>query len=438
MVDQKLPSISIDVSKYMPARIVGGMRRSTKGRRPIFSHRPTPTTTDVPNTNKSKKVKSNPAISMAQNDTPLIQKTNPESVEAAEQNKCSPRSVATDILQNNCYSDDVEHHRRLPKYAYPLLEQITHQSRNHQMKWCCVHMQIIFLTVFTIAAAVFYGRYYPGYPDMHDLVGLGLWMVTILLPLYIAGLVHMRKQLGPVDPFRKMAAMLESQIFLFRFGVAPFEDMEICQTSFRNSAQSIWNSTHLSQQFLLPEEFWNDEKLETNMPTLEEPNEDLSQKDDLAVHREWPFPPQPRHDWVDLEVATEPSEMSPMFQKDNRSALSEEDYRIYRLEHTIASKTTRIQTLEFRVNALQRSIQLLTMGATGTALVSMQWIIPIILALAAAGGSVLEVSSYQHSIRTEKAAVEKLEKILDRWEQNLELPKILALEVESAILESSS
>lgn len=411
----------------MPARIVGGIRRSAKGRRPIFSHRLYQK--DVTATTTSNKVKSNPEIHPEE--TMGIQNTDSESIEA-ETDENSPRSVATDIFHINSAFDQ----RRLPVYAFPLLEQITNQSRNYQMKLFFLNVQIIPLTVLAIAAAVFYGRKYHGYPDVHDLVGLALWFATILLPLYIACLVPIRKNLGPMDPFRKVAATLESQIYLFRLGVSPFEDAETCQTSFQKSAQSLWNLTHSSQH--LPEEFWKDEKLETGMPILEEEPQDQSTKDDLTIYLELPFPPQPRkNDLVDLEAA-ESTEMSPMLKNDNRSALSEEDYRIYRLEHVIKSKMTRIQSLEFRVKALQRIIQLLTMGATGTAIVSMQWIIPIILALATAGGSILEASSYQRSIAMEKASVEKLEKFLQQWEQNTELPKTLAIEVESAILDSIS
>ena len=276
---------------------------------------------------------------------------------------------------------------------------------------------------------------------------LALFVCTLVLPAYVAFLVERRQKYQRktrTANYEIVVARVEREIYLFRTrAVPPYNIMESMDNvaGSKNSRQvfkermqellstDAGNKNQHQLLLNLSENFWNDDDEAENGSSATA----ASEKQHHAS------PVQAESDDVELlninyaELPRMPTETTPMLPKDNpktrsgsdsvqntaeddhekdddgRSMLSPEEYAQDRLNKVLEQKTSLLGLATGVQSILHALMQILTLAASAAALFSLQWIVPIILAITAAIAGVEEVTHLNQRISVEKQVVDKLE-----------------------------
>jgi len=108
---------------------------------------------------------------------------------------------------------------------------------------------------------------------------------------------------------------------------------------------------------------------------------------------------------------------------DKYSPLSMEEYVQVRVEPSLKTATTRVARKKLAQTVLNLTVQLFTVASTGTALLAMQWLIPILMAVTAACGSIGNYTGLDHAVAVETQLVDKLRALLAEQQQQRQLPQ---------------
>jgi hypothetical protein len=100
---------------------------------------------------------------------------------------------------------------------------------------------------------------------------------------------------------------------------------------------------------------------------------------------------------------------------DGYSELSPEHYMNVRIQTFYAKQSARIQWWQTIQDCSEQGIQILMLGTSVTALISYQWTIPIIMAVAAALTNVLEIGDYRKSIASARLILQQLDDLQKRY-----------------------
>jgi hypothetical protein len=100
---------------------------------------------------------------------------------------------------------------------------------------------------------------------------------------------------------------------------------------------------------------------------------------------------------------------------DGYSELSPELYMTVRIQTFYTKQSARVKSWQAIQDCSERGIQLLTLSASVTALVSYQWTIPMIMAVSAALTQVLEIRNYRKSIVSTRQVLQQLDDLQERY-----------------------
>lgn len=336
---------------------------------------------------------------------------------------------------------------KVPSFAWALHDIWTKEVARRHWWVAAYNLQILTFTAATIAAAVFYGHYFEGYPALDDHVAVALFASTVAFPPYVALLVKRKSTMLRKKPLPM--ALLESIIFKFRAQAVDEWDHQTAKDLLKKSTQKLCDGVSFQQ---LPEDFWEDDEDDDDHETDMESFSDSGLLECIMTtnvnHEELPCLPR------DPEAAV-PTETTPILveeatdddsqvvkkekEDDRYSLLTADEYMEFRIDKIAGIKRDERNTLQSRQNLLQNAIKAITFSATGTALVSMQWILPVLLAVTAACGSALEFGSYDQSIEEVTEMVQKLDSIKSRWEEEEDdSTDALVEEAEAAILQGTA
>lgn len=404
------------------ARFVGGARR--KLRRPIFKHR-------------------GAAAEAASKSLKEAKKQDVVRFAAEEQ---SPTTVILDVLQDPL----VETTSReiiptesgppillLPAYAPKLLDISSRRVQSLTRARQSLTGGIIALTAWTIVAAVLYAHSYSGYPSLDDSWAVILFGSTAACPILTALLATKLEKLHPLpSAARAILQKMESTVLLFRVQAMGSHDVDehaARKQELLVELQSLWKSlTEIGSGVkALEDDFWVDDISPDPTPSVTAPS---TSSDESNHYSELPslYAPKPNHK-IALPLAhelEEPTEATPMLARrvdssealpkepeprcdDGRSPLDGDRYLELRLRTALDEKRKELASATFWHKSLNQTIALLTAGASATALLSLQWTIPIILAVSAAGTSVLNAGSFSSEER--KVIVDKLQALEQQY-----------------------
>lgn len=105
--------------------------------------------------------------------------------------------------------------------------------RTRNLHHVLFYVELLFLTVATVVAAVLYGHFYGGYPSMDDdpdPVQISLFLSTMLLPLVVAALQKKEAKLQTSQCYQKIAARSNAEIYKFRTHAAPYQTNSVSDT----------------------------------------------------------------------------------------------------------------------------------------------------------------------------------------------------------------
>jgi hypothetical protein len=294
-----------------------------------------------------------------------------------------------------------------------------------------LHLRLLAFTLVSVIASIVYDQLYSGSRSPQGKVQMLIFVSTILLPLYVTSLKQESDKSNPISKwsaFRVATAKLESEIFKFRCQVAPYRadekneaSMRKTVTAFTNKTRSIWASIqkHLTDDGMsIPDDFWSEgsplveteeakvmtgEALSKAVPAIESPSDETT-----ALLAEIPT-----QEKVIEEDEEDPDELIGV--DDHYSPLKIDDYVELRMNGTMGEAVTALDVMVIRNAHVSNAIKFITILSGGAAALSMQWMVPIILAVTAGLGSGQEFRQYPKRIDLANQGIVRLNDLKLWW-----------------------
>jgi len=365
----------------------------------------------------------------------------------------------------------------VPLFALDLVQQCDAASRRLNQTWTLCHAAVLFLTVSTVTAAVLYGVVYgsrfPCYTSLDCVLPnwkqWSLYGGTVALPCLCARTVLLRRAVVKRgNPYPRLKALLVSELFHFRARVPPYQKekpaslqalvqrlRQLYETQVLMAAKDPAHTLDLAEDFwTVVEEPAKDDgateiaalmayeaiRRETSTPTstnFEYFDESLAYLPSIAPAAAVSTATTSTSDGCDVEAQTTSKESTPLLSNpdkgvaandsknnknnnkpkalvdDGRSPLSPSAYAMLRLESLATAQKNTAASLSRRQHLLESTTTALTLSTSAMAVVSLQWAVPIVLAVAAAAQQGLDLSfaAQQQAV----AARDALERIRAWW-----------------------
>lgn len=338
-------------------------------------------------------------------------------------------SAAFDLKKGS--TDFQKVHKSVLDYAWSFYNVAQVHSHQKKKETESLHLRLLVFTLVEVIASILYDQLYRGSRSPQGKVHVLIFVSTILLPLYVTSLKQESDKSKPISKwsvFRIATAKLESEIFKFRCQVAPYRtdekneaSMRKTATAFTNKTRSIWASiqNHLADDRMsIPGDFWGDgsplveteetiplkgETLARAIPTIGSPADENTAF--LAVI--------PTQEKVIDDDEEDPEEILDV--DDHYSPLKVDEYVELRMNGTMGEDVTALDEMVNRNASVSNAIKFITILSGGAAALSLQWMVPIILAVTAALGSGQEFRQYPKRIDIANQGIVRLNYLKLWW-----------------------
>lgn len=363
--------------------------------------------------------------------------------------------------------------RKVLDYAWSLHRICDEHSHRKKFSAENLHVQLVFYTLSSIVISVLYEKVYSGSTPHNSKIQLVLYVSTILLPLYITSLKQESNEglaLMNWAAFKIAAIRIESEIFKFRCQVGPYrveEKTEIAlqkpvkafATKIKNILSSVLKGNLVEDAMVIPPNFWEFD-VEAHMsplinksiagagadakpplPTMiiaggnndgisfdsHSANNDVRRGEPSSVAIEsTPLlsskvaggggcdeeMPMGNTNANDDDSSTD---SSACFVDDKYCPVKTDDYIELRMQQAMHKKALQIQNMASRNKSINFVTKMITIGSGGTAALSLQWAVPIVLAVTASLGTGQEFRSYPRRIDLGNAMVMQLNELKLWW-----------------------
>ena len=317
-------------------------------------------------------------------------------------------------------------------YALQLVDLCRSAGKRHHALLAAWNTVVLLCTVFAVLAAVWYGHTAEDSllaATAHQWV---LFAATVVLPCLTVWSIQSRKALvSRGNPFPEVQARVESEIFYFRARVSPYKKHAMAEKLLLDKLEGIYRKYVLDtgHSLSLEDGFWKlDDEGEQSLATKPEleikeaeqqiPSPTSTLDFDATLYACLPFLPSSTNSSqseADIEAPAPPSkpnEHTPLLvskketsddiegskkpkaleEDDRRSQVTPHEYQVLRLEKLLSQQSQKVERLTQQKRQLETVASFLTLSTSAMALASLQWAVPMVLALAAGASQVMELT----------------------------------------------
>jgi hypothetical protein len=301
--------------------------------------------------------------------------------------------------------DDIDAVLMVPEYAWAFYHACRNGYRRRRWILALYNVQIITFTAASIILAVLYGHYYGSnnnndtgfFPSLHNPGQLRTFIATIVLPLYVTIVMKSREGFLKKQPnlFPAAFTKTKAEIFKFRTRVGPYQTNEAaqCKEVLATRIQDIWKTVHEvldDAKLALPDRFWEEHQQAQSDAKGATPPTSSKPMDEIDLEAQFDDPPTEKTPCLSRAGQKNPASVNKSVSRHDGEddndylPLSFEEYMILRLQKRLDRKTSQVKFWQLEQNILNQSIMILTLSTSATAMLSLQWSIPILLALTTA------------------------------------------------------
>ena len=356
--------------------------------------------------------------------------------------------------------------RKVLDYAWSLHQICNDHSHRKKFMAENLHIQLVFFTLTSITISVLYEKIYGGSTPTNSNTQLSIYVSTILLPLYITSLKQESNEgLAMMNwkAFKIATTRIESEIFKFRCQVGPYrveekteialqKPVKVFATKIKNILSSVLKGNLVEDAMVIPPDFWEFDVQVHKSHLLNKPMDGSGAKsltppmiigggendgisfDSQSAHNDIVepslvakettplLPPKGVGEGYDEEMPMgnntsddSSTDSSVCFVDDKYCPIKTDDYIELRMQQAMHKKAQKIQKMAGRNKSINLVTKMITIASGGTAALSLQWAVPIVLGVTALLGSGQEFRSYPHRIDLGNSMVMQLNELKLWW-----------------------
>lgn len=351
--------------------------------------------------------------------------------------------------------------RRALNYAWSLRDVCADHAARKRWSAYGLHGRLVLFTLVSIVASIYYERTFGTTSPSTSHYQLFVFVSTVLVPLYITSLKQESNAGAAYNNwgvFSRTAAKIESEIYKFRAQVGPYRVEEKTEIALHQSVQNFVNKiradllppiqSHLTEDGMrIPKDFWDfdvdksgggdddrakDAKSGSGLLPPAGGGGTTTTKDflddgvDPVVTETTPMlaatPNKPTYD-VEAQKGDDAADSDSDSDDDDDedigddrySPLTADDYVRHRLSVAMHERAERVNDMVVRNRRFHAAVKSVTIGSGAFAALSLQWAVPIVLAVTAALGSSQDFGRYPSRIAAANNLVMRLNALRLWW-----------------------